>query len=82
MGRFALLPVVFLSACATVDFQPQQCAVAYDLGFRDAIMGLNPQDMLYEPACTRKGTRLDLALYRQGWLDGHFEFESRIPHTE
>lgn len=65
-----------------MDIQPAQCSAAYDLGFRDAIMGLNPQDLLYEPMCTKKGARLDLAVYRQGWLDGHFEYESRIPHTE
>ena len=65
-----------------MDIQPAQCSAAYDLGFRDAIMGLNPQDLLYEPMCAQKGARLDLAVYRQGWLDGHFEYESRIPHTE
>lgn len=81
MARFTVLAVVFLAACA-VDIEPRQCTAGYDLGFRDAIMGLNPQDLIYEPVCTRKGSRLDPALYRQGWLDGHFEYESRIPHTE
>ena len=81
MRRLVLLAVVFLAGCA-VDIQPAQCSAAYDLGFRDAIMGLNPQDLLYESMCTQKGARLDLAVYRQGWLDGHFEYESRIPHTE
>ena len=81
MRRFVLLAVVFLAACA-VDIEPRQCTAGYDLGFRDAIMGLTPQDTLYEPVCTRKGARLDLALYRQGWLDGHFEVENRTPHTE
>jgi len=45
-------------------------------------MGLVPQDPLYEPACAQKGARLDLAAYKQGWLDGHFDLENRMPHTE
>jgi len=61
---------------------PQQCGAAYDIGFRDAIMGLNPQDGIYTPACTRSGARLDLASYREGWLEGHFQYENRTPHTE
>lgn len=82
MKRLVLLAVVCLSACAGAEVQPQQCAAAYDLGFRDAIMGLGPQDNIYGPACTRNGARLDLALYRDGWLEGHFQYENRTPHTE
>jgi hypothetical protein len=81
MRRIVFLAVVSLSACAT-DVQPQQCAAAYDLGFRDAIMGLTPQDSIYAPICTGKGAQLDLALYREGWLEGHFQYEIRTPHTE
>jgi hypothetical protein len=80
MRLVALLAVFILSACVSVD--PSQCAAGYDLGYRDAIMGLLPQDSLYEPQCSQKGARLDLASYRQGWLDGHFELENRMPHTE
>jgi len=76
----ATVAFVFLSGCASVD--ASQCANAYDLGFRDAIMGLTPQDTLYEQGCSRVGARLDLARYKEGWLDGHFEFEKRLPHTE
>jgi hypothetical protein len=82
MKRFIFLAVFFLSACAGIEMDPRQCASAYDLGFRDAIMGLIPQDGIYDPACSRKGARLDLAAYRDGWLDGHFEYENRTPHTE
>ena len=76
----ALLAVVILSSCASAD--SSQCAGGYELGYRDAIMGLVPQDPLYEPQCRQRGARFDLALYRQGWLDGHFEAENRMPHTE
>jgi hypothetical protein len=65
-----------------MEVQPQQCAAAYELGFRDAIMGLSPQDGIYTPACTRNGARFDLATYREGWLEGHFQYENRTPHTE
>jgi hypothetical protein len=82
MRRFLLLAVVSLSGCAGVEIQPQQCAAAYDLGFRDAIMGLTPQDTIYEPVCAQKGTRLDMAKYREGWLEGHFQYENRTPHTQ
>ena len=82
MRRLALVAVVLLSACAGATVEPGQCTAGYDLGFRDAIMGLTPQDTIYEPMCTGKGARLDVALYRQGWVDGHFEVEKRTPHTE
>ena len=82
MRPFILVAVVSLSACAGVNVDPQQCAAAYDLGFRDAIMGLGPQDGTYTPACTRTGAALDLATYREGWLEGHFQYENRTPHTE
>jgi hypothetical protein len=82
MRRLVLLAVISLSACAGVDIEANQCAAAHDLGYRDAIMGLQPQDGLYGPKCVQKGTRLDLAVYRQGWLDGHFDLENRMPHTE
>jgi hypothetical protein len=82
MRRFVLLAVVFLSGCAGAQIQAAQCGAAYDLGFRDAIMGLTPQDGIYEPACARDGARLDLAAYREGWLEGHFQYENRTPHTE
>jgi hypothetical protein len=82
MKRFLPLAVVCLSACAGASVDSSQCAAAYELGFRDAIMGLTPQDGNYGPACTRSGARLDLALYREGWLEGHFQYENRTPHTE
>lgn len=82
MRRCVLLAVVLLSACAGADVQPQQCAAAYDLGFRDAIMGLTPQDSIYAPICKGQGVGLDAGRYREGWLEGHFQYENRTPHTE
>lgn len=82
MKRLVLLAVVCLSGCAGVQLDARQCAAGYDLGYRDAIMGLTPQDPLYEQPCGRAGARFDVASYKQGWLDGHFELENRMPHTE
>jgi hypothetical protein len=82
MRRFVAIAVVSLSACAGTNIDPQQCAAPYEIGFRDAIMGLNPQDGIYTPACARSGARLDMVSYREGWLEGHFQYENRTPHTE
>ncbi|HWI37109.1 MAG TPA: hypothetical protein VNU64_11715 [Burkholderiales bacterium] len=82
MRRFLVLAVVSLSACAAADLKADQCAAPYEVGFRDAIMGLNPQDNLYGAACNRNGAPLNLAAYREGWLEGHFQYENRTPHTE
>jgi hypothetical protein len=82
MRRLVLLAVVSLSACAGGQVKPEQCAAPYELGFRDAIMGLSPQDGIYAAACGGQGARFDLAVYREGWLEGHFQYENRTPHTE
>lgn len=80
MKLAALMAFFFLAGCASLD--NTQCAAAYDTGYRDAIMGLQRQDTVIEPVCTRQGARLDTALYREGWLDGRQEAERRVPHTE
>jgi len=82
MKRLVFLAVACLSACAGVQVDARQCAAGYDLGFRDAIMGLTPQGPLYEAPCSRAGAPLDMASYKRGWLDGHFEVDKRTPHTE
>jgi len=73
-----LLAVAILTGCATVD--ASQCAGAYDLGFRDALYGLQRQDSLYTPLCTRQGSQLDVAAYAKGWQEGLYEFEQRKIH--
>ena len=77
MARLALLAVFFLAGCASTD--SGQCRNAYDLGYRDAIMGLQRQDHLSGPICERQGAGLDSALYREGWLDGKNELDRRTP---
>ena len=79
MRPFALLAVAILAGCASVD--ASQCANAYDLGFRDAIFGLQRQDNVYVPLCERRNARLDVARYSQGWQEGLYEAEQRTVHS-
>lgn len=72
------LAVAFLTGCANLD--AADCRSAYDTGFRDAIFGLQRQDELYRPTCSRLGAELDVARYAQGWQEGLYEFEQRKIH--
>ena len=79
MKPFAVLAFTILTGCASVD--ASQCANAYDLGFRDAIFGLQRQDNVYVPLCERQNARLDVARYSQGWQEGLYEAEQRTAHS-
>ncbi len=70
--------VVTLTGCATLD--AGQCRSAYDVGFRDAIFGLQRQESLYASLCSRHGVQLDTARYVQGWQEGTYEFDRRKAH--
>jgi hypothetical protein len=61
---------LFLSGCAATE-----CRTAdwYDLGFRDAIFSLQPQDNVYAAQCQN----MDTARYVQGWREGKYEADSR-----
>ena len=50
--------VAALTGCATID--ATECQKAYDVGFRDAIFGLQRQDPIYAPLCSAQGTQLGL----------------------
>jgi hypothetical protein len=60
------------SACRGADW--------YELGFRDAIFGMQRQDHLYASQCAGHGVALDTQRYSQGWHEGVWEFNSRTPH--
>ena len=70
-----LLAVAILTGCASLD--QSACSNAYETGFRDAIFGLQRQDDLYAPACSRQGARIDVARYAEGWQEGKYEFDRR-----
>ena len=75
--RFALLVLVLLGGCASMD--PEGCRRAnwYDLGFRDAIFGIQRQDDLYTLQCEPHGVKVDVARYVQGWVEGKYEADQR-----
>jgi hypothetical protein len=79
MRTSVVLAVSFLTGCASLD--AADCGSAYDLGFRDAIFGLQRQDDLYRPLCSRRGVELDVPRYAQGWREGVYEFDQRKNHS-
>jgi hypothetical protein len=57
-----------------------QCRDPYDVGFRDGIFGMQRQDDVYQPLCSRNGVQLDSARYVEGWQEGTYEFDRRTAH--
>lgn len=78
-----LLPCLCLAlaGCAGMDAADCRGADWYDVAFRDAIFGLQPQEELYEAQCSPFGVRLDRARYRDGWIDGRHEDFKRQAHS-
>ena len=77
--RFWLLAAVVLSGCAGLDDSACRQADWYDLGFRDAIFGIQPQDFVYARQCEPFGIKVDAARYSQGWREGRYEADARTP---
>ena len=75
--RSWLLAAVLLGGCAALDDAGCRQADWYDLGFRDAIFGLQPQDNVYASQCEPRGVKVDMARYAQGWKEGKWEADSR-----
>ena len=74
--RLALI-VLLLTGCAAPDAASCRGADWYDLGFRDAIFGLQRQEDQYAEQCGRHGVKMDMARYVQGWREGKYEADSR-----
>ena len=72
------LTVAWLTGCATIS--AAECQNPYDVAFRDAIFGLQPQDGIYSPMCSANGTQLNMARYAEGWQEGKYEFDKRKTH--
>lgn len=66
-----------LAGCAGMDAAQCRSTDWYEIAFRDAIFGLQPQDELYDAQCSSHGTRPDRARYREGWIHGHHELFQR-----
>ena len=75
--KFWLLATLLLGGCAGLDDVGCRHANWYDLGFRDAIFGIAPQDDIYEQQCQPYGVKLDATRYAQGWKEGKWEADSR-----
>lgn len=78
-GAAVLVPglLLLLSACASYDADECRGADWYDLGFRDAIFGLQPQNEVYAGGCERHGIKVDVARYSLGWREGSWEAAQR-----
>ena len=74
-ARLLMLLVVF--GCASLDDAGCRHADWYDLGFRDAIFGIQRQDDVYASQCEPRGVKVDVARYAQGWKEGKWEADSR-----
>jgi hypothetical protein len=68
-----------LYGCAGMGEPECRNADWYDLGFRDAILGLRSQEIQYAEACARHGVTVDGARYGQGWREGKYEADYRNP---
>lgn len=66
-----------LAGCVSMDANECRSANWYDLGFRDAMYGLQRMDVAYAEQCGRQGTQPDEAAYAKGWQEGRWEYESR-----
>ena len=72
-----LLLLISLAGCAGLDTEACRRANWYDIGFRDAIFGLQRQDEIYVQQCEPHGTPVDTARYVQGWVEGKYEADHR-----
>ena len=80
LARFLLLGACVLAAgCTTVTDTDCRNADWYGLGFRDAILAMQPQDLTYAEACAKHGVKVDTARYAQGWTEGRYEADNRHP---
>ena len=68
-----ILAALVLVGCAGPDAATCRSADWYDLGFRDAIFGIQPQHDVYSAQCEK----VDAARYVQGWREGKYEADSR-----
>ena len=75
--RAAPFLLILVCGCAGLDQTACRNADWYDLGFRDAIFGRQPQDNVYSAQCEPQNVRIDLARYGQCWREGKWEADSR-----
>ncbi len=80
--RGAPVLLLFLSACAGLSADACRSANWYDLGFRDALYGIQAQDLVYAEQCAPHNVTVDGARYAQGWREGRYEFDLRASQSQ
>jgi hypothetical protein len=75
--RLAALALLLLTGCSSLDAVGCRHANWYNLGFRDAILGIQRQDDVYALQCEPHGVSVDVARYIQGWREGKYEADQR-----
>lgn len=70
-----------LAGCAGMDATECRSSNWYDVGYRDGLFGLQPQDQLYSAQCTRHGAAFDAAKYADGWWQGDYTLQGRRSHS-
>ena len=78
--RFVLL--LLLAGCVSMDAQVCRQSDWYDVGFRDAMYGLQRQDLAYASQCAPYAVTVDAARYAQGWREGTYEFNDRATQSQ
>ena len=76
--RVLLVAAGIIGGCAAMSDPECRSADWYQVGYRDALYGLQPQDGAYAHQCERSGAKVDRARYGQGWREGKWEFDSRM----
>ena len=66
-----------LAGCANMSDSACRAADWYELGYRDAMYGMQRQDHVYVHQCDARGVKVDVARYAQGWQEGKYEFDTR-----
>ena len=75
----ALIVLGVAAGCAGIGQSDCRAANWYEVGYRDAIFGLQPQGEIYVQQCEPQGAKVDLARYSQGWREGKYEYDDRHP---
>ena len=79
LTRTLLMGACALAGCSSLPDSECRNADWYAVGFRDAILAMQPQDLTYSDACAKHGAKMDTARYVQGWTEGKYEADRRHP---
>ena len=77
--RIAFLAFSGLALAGCAGMQAGECRSAnwYEVGYRDAMLGMQRRDNVYAHQCSQHGVGLDTAAYGKGWQEGQWEADQR-----